>query len=309
MDGRWLRPVSGDGAREPRWGHPDGMQVGLHPLGGPRGLLRVYTPYLRQPRDRLVNFIAVEPVPVGAPERGYSELETSRLDGEPGLRIWSADGDDLVPRPADQPYRGDVVVDDDGVERLVVGLVVEPFANGARVRLRLTFRADRPHELAVSAWTCPGSVELDACVLTATMGNWARLRQLHLAGRTVTSGELWPDYRGSDFAEHATFGLEELERDGTAALVRAQPDELEPTRAVHAPGTAEHWTYVGERAVQHWRVDDPHPELRAQVNGRHTYWMSNHPIPGGIAFENLELVEPFREGATFRFGVEPLDVT
>ncbi|UUT36299.1 hypothetical protein [Microbacterium elymi] len=80
----WLRPVAGAGPREPRWGHPDGMQIGLHPLAGPRGLIRVFTPYLDQPRDRLVNFIAIEPVPAGQAERGYSELERSRLDDTPG---------------------------------------------------------------------------------------------------------------------------------------------------------------------------------------------------------------------------------
>jgi hypothetical protein len=57
----WLRPVVGSGAREPRWGHPAGLQIGLHPLGGPRGLIRVFAPYLDHPRDRLVD-LRVEPL-------------------------------------------------------------------------------------------------------------------------------------------------------------------------------------------------------------------------------------------------------
>jgi hypothetical protein len=75
-DGVWLRAADAAPA-EPRWGFADGLQVGLHPLRGPRGLLRIYAPYLGHPRDRLLNFIAIEPIPQGATERGYSELETA----------------------------------------------------------------------------------------------------------------------------------------------------------------------------------------------------------------------------------------
>jgi hypothetical protein len=57
--------------------------------------------------------------------------------------------------------------------------------------------------------------------------------------------------------------------------------------------------------VQTWRVEDPDPALVAQVNGRYTYWMSGHPIPGGIAFENFEIVEPFRPDRELIFQVEP----
>ena len=180
----------GDGPRESRWGHPDGLQVGLHPLPGPRGLLRVYTPYLGHPRDRLLNFVAVEPVPAGAAERGYSELERSRLDDANGLRFWSMDDPtDATPRDELAPSRGAVSVVD-GVEHLLVHIGVERFANGADVRLTATFRADRPHEVALAAWTHPGSVELDACILSATMGNWSRLRILRLAGRERHRGRV-----------------------------------------------------------------------------------------------------------------------
>lgn len=307
VDGRWLRPAPVDGAREPRWGHPQGLQLGLHPLRGPRGLLRIFTPYLGQPRERLLNFIAVEPIPAGATERGYSELERSRLDDAPGLRMWTADdASDATPRDARDPARGTVSVID-GVETLTVDVLVEPFANGADVWVRVVFRADRPHELSVAAYRRDSSVELDACVLTATMGNWARLRTLHLAGgREATAGRLWPDYRDIHFADHAVFGVDELVREGDEVVVSATPDEAEPHRAEYAPGTKEHWHYLGDRAVQTWRVSEPDPRLVAQVNGRHTYWMSEAAIPGGIAFENFELVEPFRQGRAFTFQVEPL---
>src|SRR5690242_1556580 len=86
-DRPWVRPAPGD----PRWGHAEGLQIGLAPLPGPRGLIRVYTPYLGHPHGRMVNYVAVEPIPAGTSERGFSELETSALDGEPGKRFWGAD--------------------------------------------------------------------------------------------------------------------------------------------------------------------------------------------------------------------------
>lgn len=302
----WLRPADVAGPREPRWGHPEGMQLGLHPLSGPRGLLRLFTPYLGQPRDRLLNFIAVEPIPAGRSARGFSELERSRLDDAPGLRMWaSEDAADGAPGDPRQPARGTITVVD-GVERLIVDVGMEPFANGADVWVRAEFRKDRPHEISVAAYRREGSVELAACVLTATMGNWARLRELELADRRVSAGELWPEYRDVHFAEHASFAVGELRREGDEVVVSAVPDELEPHLAEHAPGTKEHWFYVGTRGVQTWRAADPDPALVVQVNGRHTYWMSEAPIPGGIAFENFELVEPFRQGRAFTFAAEPL---
>nr|BFF09746.1 hypothetical protein GCM10025699_10490 [Microbacterium flavescens] len=307
-DDRWLRPSAGDSRREPRWGHPDGMQLGLHPLSGPRGLLRIYTPYLDQPRERLLNFIAVEPIPAGTIERGYSELERSRLDDVPGLRMWSVDDpDDERPRTPDAPARGVVSVDADGVERLTVHIGVERFANGAHVRVTAVFRADRPHEVSVAASVRSDSAPLGACVLSATMGNWARLRRLELADGAVTAAELWPEYRDVHFADHASFPVDRLARDAGSVSVSAVTDEMEPVAATYAPGTKEHWHYVGRRGVQTWIADDPDSALVVQVNGRHTYWMSDHPIPGGIAFENFELVEPFRDGRAFTFRVEPMD--
>lgn len=302
----WLRP-SIHWPAEPRWGHPDGLQVGLHPLTGPRGLLRVYAPYLGHPRERVINFVAVEPIAAGATERGFSELEPSDVDGSAGKCFWGTDSpEDATPRAADRPSRG-VVEMVDGVEHLRVFIGVEPFANGADVYLRVSFRADRPHEIGLAAYRRPTSVQLEHCVLTATMGNFARLRHLQLADRTVAPDQLWPGFAGDAFTEHARFGLPELVRTTAGdALVQATGDEVEPARAAYAPDTREHWKYVGRRAVQGWRVPSPHPQLQALVNGRHAYWASTSPIPGGTSFENLEVIEPFRDGRELVFSVEPL---
>ena len=282
------------------------MQVGLHPLGGPRGLLRIYTPYLGHDRDRLLNFIAVEPIPSGQTERGYSELEHSALDGVQGKRFWSADDlTDLAPRSPESPASG-VIETVDGVETLTVFVVCEPFDNGARVAVRVRFRADRPHEIAVAGFALPGSAPLDFCVLTATMGNYARLRRLQLADRVATPAELWPDFDGVHFAEHAVFGLDLLDRNAAGEVeVSATTDEVAPESAVYDDDVAEHWKYTGLRAVQTWIAADPSPGLQALVNARRAYWASTAAIPGGAAYENVELKEPFRQGREFRFRVDP----
>lgn len=295
----WIRPGA-----QPLWGHADGLQVGLAPLPGPRGLLRIYTPYLGHEPGRMLNFVAVEPIPAGAAERGLSELERSVLDDQPGLRFWSADD----PAIGDPQHLAPGVVDTvDGVERLTVYILVERFANGADVYVRVRFTADRPHEVALAGFRRDGSVPLDTLILTATMGNYARLRELHLADRVVRPADLWPGFGGDGFTDHARFGLAELDRDQHgAATVAATPDETDPTSAVHADGTHEHWRYAGARARQTWRVPDPHPDLEVLVNGRFCYWASTSPIPGGVSFENFEISEPFQQGQEYIFGVDKM---
>lgn len=302
----WLRPSNRLPA-EPRWGHADGIQVGLHPLRGPRGLLRIYAPYLGHPRDRLVNFIAVEPVVEGEDVRGFSELEHSTLDDAPGKRFWSVDdAHDAAPREPTAPARGELELVD-GVEVLRVFVVSERFDNGADVYVRITFRADRPHEVGLAAFRRDGSAPLDRCILTATMGNFSRLRRLQLADRVVTPKDLWPGFDGAEFTEHARFGLADLGRDEAGdVVVSATPDETEPHKAAYADGTAEHWKYFGTRPVQTWRAPGPDDALEVLVNGRHAYWASRSPIPGGTSYENFELVEPFRQGVERFFGVEAM---
>lgn len=307
QQGGWIRP-STEFPAEPRWGFADGIQVGIVPPGGPRGLLRIYAPYLDHPRERLINFIAIEPIPAGQDKRGYSELEPSDLDSVRGKRFWSAPEVDATEiGQGDHPVAG-VLTTVDGVERLSVVIISERFDNGADVAVRVTFRADRPHEFGIAAYRRAGSVPLQACVLTATMGNFARLRLLDLADRTVTPAGAWTDFSGNGFAPHAKFGLDQLTRnDAGDAVVSARPDEVDHQAATYADDTAEHWKYHGRRAVQAWRAPDPDSELVACVNGRFTYWASESPIPGGISYENFELIEPFRQGREFFFSVEPID--
>lgn len=307
IEGRWLRPAA-DGPAVPRWGHAEGLQVGIHPLRGPRGLLRIYAPYLDQPEQVMINFVAIEPIRLGEDERGLSELEQSKLDDVRGKRFWSADDlSDLAPYQPERPARG-VVETIDGVEYLRLFILAESYDNGAHVAVRLTFRSDRPYEVGLATYAHADSAKLSHCIVTATMGNYARLRQLHLGDRVVTPNELWPEYQGKDFTPHARFPLSEMSRTSEGdAVVTATPSETQPQLADYAPGTRQHWRYQGRVVRQAWRVVDPDPKLEARVNGRRVYWASRSPIPGGVSFENFELVAPFEQGGEFWFGVELID--
>lgn len=55
-----------------------------------RGLIRVYTPYLNQPTDYVMNFLAIEPIVFGTEVRGLSELEKSIVDQKKGKIFWSS---------------------------------------------------------------------------------------------------------------------------------------------------------------------------------------------------------------------------
>ena len=128
-DGPFLCPAAGTAA-EPTWGIKGGIAIGLWPNPGPRGLIRVYTPYLGQARLTVMNFIAVEPV-VGQ-MRGLSELEKSSIDtGAEGKAMWSADVREQNPRPRD-PWRpaGGLVRTENGHRTLSVFIPVERFDNG-----------------------------------------------------------------------------------------------------------------------------------------------------------------------------------
>jgi hypothetical protein len=303
-DGPFLRPAPGD-ASEPVWGIKGGIAVGLWPTPGPRGLLRVYAPYLGQGRRQVINFVAVEPI-VGR-ARGLSELEPSALDGVAGKAMWSADSPDdgAEPRAPWRPARGRIG-GEPGARSLTFRVLVEPFDNGARPIVEVTLREDRPHEVAFRLFAAPGGEPMRACVLTATMGNYARLRTLRLADGAESASRLWPDDEPDDwgFYPHRAWPASRmLARDGEA-IAAAVPDEERPEDARYDAGVSPFWRYRGRVATQYWRAP-LRDGLVVRVNGRRTYWGSDAPIPGGVAFENFELEAPFEPGQRLVFGVSP----
>lgn len=305
VEDSWVRPPAEAKAAKAVWGLAEGLRIGIAPLPGPRGLLRVYTPYVGQPNWRMLNFIAIEPIVKGRTDRSFSELERSSLAEGTGKVMWSVDRpDDWTPRNPAHPARG-VIGERNGVKTLSVFIGVEKFHSGAAVFLQLTFREDRPGEVQIATFTQPNSKPLSYCVVTATMGNYARLRRLHLANSVVSARDLFADapFSANGFAPHKRFCLERLARtrDG-AVIIATTSDEPDPATA-NQTAVAHGWRYVGRPATQYWRCDNPHEELMALVNARRTYWASNNPIPGGVSFENVELIAPFQSGQTWTFGV------
>jgi hypothetical protein len=316
----------------PAWGQRGGLVFSIHPGGprsaggpaspsgmpsigtaavaplatanehAPRGLIRLFFPVLDGGRYDLINFIAIEPVVAG--RRGLSELELSRLDGVPGKRIWaSATPRDVQPPLPVEP--GTLTQPAPGVEKLAVILRVERFENGAHVYLVASQRSDAPEEIQLAVHAEPDSAPMQYCVLTATMGNKARTRLLWLNGEVLSSQRLYPNYHGFDFAAERVFPLARLMRTAEAGVIAAvTTDEQNPATVFPFPGTRL-WYYGGAKVTQYWRKPQGsfHDGLSAAVNARFAYWRTKQAVPGGIAFENFEMREPFFEGQSFVFGI------
>ncbi|HNQ74887.1 MAG TPA: hypothetical protein PKN95_14965 [Verrucomicrobiota bacterium] len=300
----WIR--AGRNTNAPVWGIPGGLIWAvppgkLRPQGEPRGLIRVGYPVLTNGGYDLINFIAVEPIVQG--RRGFSELELSQTDQKPGKLFWS--GAETATSPAEQLSPGTLRQLGSGIEELTVAIGIERFENGAAVQLQISQRTDRPDELRLVVRARPDSAPLDYCILTATMGNWIRARQLWLRDRVVNSLRQYPEHRGAHFAAHSFFPLAQLHRDPDGSvLVALTSDESDPA-LVHPFRHSDFWYYGGQPVTQYWRkpAATVRPDLRAVVNARYTYWQSQHPIPGGVAYENFELNERYHPGQEFIFGV------
>lgn len=302
----WLRPSADD----PRslWGIRGGIQVSLWPIsvedtgnGGPRGLLRIGYPILKDGAEiGLVNFIAVEPIVDG--RRGFSELEHSASDGQQGRLFWTGEHgpDHPVPDPG-------TVRSADGIEYLSVRIHSELFNNGAQPIVDLEFRSDRPGEIRLTTSSAPGSAPMEYCVLTATMGNYMRLRELWLRDGMVQAAQVWPDFAGREFTSEAFFSGDRMVTmpDGDL-VVCATSDETDPGSVPPDP-VAPGWAYRGSFPLtQYWRKPKNQAsshDLQVRVNGRQLYWATHNPIPGGLAYENFDLLEPFYEVQVFEFGL------
>jgi hypothetical protein len=308
-----LRPDNPDGPLI--WGRTDGVIFGLPSPGGmpgPRGLIRIGIIGKESRRPELINFIAIEPVTVGPGSRfsrmGFSELEPSQLDpGQRGKRLWvyvpgdedraKAVGGELVTLPTKpQP-----------IEQLTVRIEVEKYAaNDAKVYVIARMESDKPDEIAFSVYQHTDSAPVEELTLTATMGNYERLRYLWLRNRLVDSRVLY-DHEKADpygFMECENYPLPDMLRNwGGDAVVLATSNEDNPG-AVEVPKPS-WWTYRSIRLTQYWRVPakDIQPDLRVKVNGRRFYWMTQTTVPGGAAFENFELRQRYVPGQVFVFGL------
>ena len=305
--GIWIRPSTEANAR-PKWGFKNGIQVGIAPTAGPRGLLRIYTPYLDHPDDYVTNFIAIEPIPAdGGDFRGLSELEKSNIDGRNGKIFWSSDDDILDENDKKAPAKG-VIETINGEQALTLYIFCERFNNGVSPYVRLRFRESKPYEIELETYTVKdGTPEPDYCILTATMGNKMRLRNLFCKDRVYNSLKLWPDYRGEGFVPHFVVPSSEMHSSADGAIhFIAESDEADPASRELNEGTSRGWKYVGKKGVQYWIKPCDNAKTKGLVNGRYTYWASRNPIPEGIAYENFELKSPFIQGDRFIFGIAPI---
>jgi hypothetical protein len=304
-DSLWIRPQKpGDPLI---WGRRDGIIFGLPSPGGlkgPRGLVRVGIIGSTDNAPQLLNYIAIEPVIQGPGSRfarmAFSELEPSTLDpGQRGKRLW-VDADTPITGDLRTIHAGSVVI-----ERLSIRIDVERFAaNGAHVYIIISIDSDHPNELRLSVFKEDDSPLLDELTVTATMGNYERLRLLWLKGRVLDSRKLFADYRGNAFVEHENYPLDEMLRtaDGDA-IVYCTSNERSPE---DTPGNnTAHWKYILPKLTQYWRVaaHDIQPDLRVRVNARRVYWASTAPVLGGIAFENFEVRQRYVPGQTFIYGI------
>ncbi|MFL6427043.1 MAG: hypothetical protein ACJ71S_02280, partial [Acidobacteriaceae bacterium] len=231
----WIQPTApGDPLI---WGRKDGIVFGLPSpggLGGPRGLIRVGILSPATGKPQLLNFIAVEPVILGPGSRSsrmaFSELEPSRLDpGQHGKRLWVdlASYDKAgIPAGIMQQFPGKVPI-----ERLSVQIDVERFsANGAHVHLIASIESDHPDELKLSVYQDSDSPAIEELALTATMGNFERLRRLWLHRCVVDSRELMGGYTGDAFDEPPDYPLRDMLRTGDGdAIVFATNNEANPS--------------------------------------------------------------------------------
>jgi hypothetical protein len=307
---QWIRPMKpGDPLT---WGRRDGIVFGLSSPGGmkgPRGLLRVglFTPETTGPQ--LLNFIAVEPVILGPGRRfdrmAFSELEMSELDaGQRGKRMWVHRNEGEDSSSSGGTLQGWQAGNTTG-ERLSVRIDVERFTqNGAHVYLITSIDSDHPSELRLSTFAEDDSPPLEEMTVTATMGNYERLRLLWLKDRVEDSRKLFAKYSGKDFVEQESYPLPEMLRSGEGdAIAFCTSNESDPRKT---PGNdSAHWFYTLPKITQYWLVPgrDVQPDLRVRVNARRVYWASTAPVLGGIAFENFEVRQRYVPGQTFIYGI------
>jgi hypothetical protein len=321
----WIRPAH---AKSPAvWGIKNGIVFSIWPsaiegvneenTGGPRGLIRIG--YEDKGTVYHINYLAVEPVVDGKME--FSEISPSQIDNRWGKLMWAGDTENQTDYFPAAKTRGTITHPDmqhPEVEELSVYIFMERFMNGAQPYLRLSIRGDRPQELGIEIFNQRGSALMQRCAITATMGNYSRLRNLYLKDKVVNSKELYKGFDGLDFIEKQSYPVQQMLKDDNGDFIAiAEPDEnfasLTAWPADQAYQNRGGWRYrPGVKLTQYWRKESAKydPSLSVRVNGRAKYWSvaSKNPndyinIPGGPAFENFELRENYYAGEKFYFGI------
>ena len=322
---QWIRP---DNERDPAiWGIRNGIMVSLWPAaieevkpgegGGPRGLLRIGYEYMGVPY--LINFVAVEPVVDGDME--FSEVSPSQVDGQWGKFFWASDTATESSFSAAASTRGRITHPDPQhpeTEDLSLYVFMEKFSNGAHPYLRLSIRSDNPDELCIEIFNRENSAVMQRCALTATMGNYSRLRLLYLKDRVVDSRKLFEGYDDIEFAEKEAYPCSQLirnKRGDYLAIAESNETFQELASWPQEPAYMARWSWRYRpfyKLTQYWRKEFAGSDstLQVRVNGRVKYWTGGSEdklkyinIPGGAAFENFEMREQYHAGQKFYLGL------
>ncbi|KQM69292.1 hypothetical protein ASE74_04570 [Pedobacter sp. Leaf216] len=320
----WIRPKSAKS--EAMWGIRNGIVFSIWPAGvendrdntgGPRGLIRVG--YENKGTVYLINFLAIEPVVGGTIE--YSEISPSLIDNQWGKLMWAGESKTDTAYFGGAKTRGAILHPDSRhpeVEELSVYIFMERFNNGAHPYFRLFIRSDNPEELGIEVFNHSSSAPMERCVVTATMGNYSRLRNLHLIDKVIKSTELYKGYEGIGFTEKESYPLSKLWKASNGdVLVVAESDE--DVNSLNAwPQEKNYLDRAGWRyrpnikLSQYWRkaASDYDSSLMLRVNGRAKYWSGGSinkedyiDIPGGPSFENFELRERYHFAEKVYFGI------
>src|SRR5699024_5858709 len=199
------------------WGIQGGIVFSLWPhpvepgIGGPRGLIRIGHNF--KGKTYMINFISVEPVVNG--EMEFSEISPSRVDNKIGKFMWAGNSEEPGRFRPKAITRGNITHPDPGqpdIEQLSLYIFIEKFLNGAHPYLKVTIRSDRPEEIGLQIFHHEDSAPTQRCVLTATMGNYSRVRLLYLKDRVVDSRELYQGYNDIHFVEEEGYPADQLLR-------------------------------------------------------------------------------------------------
>lgn len=321
----WIRP--GNVKEAPSWGIKNGITISLWPAsaekinaagdGGPRGLLRIGYNYMGT--NYLINFIAIEPVVNGNME--FSEVSPSLVDGKWGKFMWAADSINNNYFSGYANTRGTISHPDSlhaEIEELSFYIFIEKFINGAHPYLKISIRGDDPNELCFQIFNEDNSAVMERCALTATMGNYSRLRLLYLKNQIINSKNLFKGYNDIDFIEKQPYTYKEMlqTKKGDYIVFAESDEDLSQLSAwLRQPAYLKNsgWRYRPfYKLTQYWRkaVNDADSTLLLRVNGRKKYWAKESTdakdyinIPGGAAFENFELRDKYHSGEKFYFGL------
>jgi hypothetical protein len=251
----------------------------------------------------------------------FSEVSPSVLDGQWGKFFWASDTAVSTGFSSLTTTRGRITHPDPAhpeTEELSLYVFMEKFVNGAHPYLRLSIRSDHPDELCLQIFNEGNSSVMQRCALTATMGNYSRLRLLHLKDKVVDARNLFSGYDDIEFAEKDPYPFSQLLRTKQGDYLVMAESSGSFSELAFWPQEPAYMARWGWRyrpfytLTQYWRKvsSDADSTLQVRVNGRVTYWTGGSEdksryikIPGGPAFENFEMRERYHAGQTFYFGL------